>query len=268
MISIVTAYYNRKDLFRRTLKSISQSVVKDLEVVVVDDGSSHEHRLESLFEEFPFLKIMRLEAGDKWYTNPCVPFNVGIKAASGDIVILQNPECFHSGDILSYVDKNLTQNDYFAFSTYALTQQQTQQLGNLNYDNIIEESKKIAMPYHTRVYYQEGIPGWYNHTLYRPAAYHFCSAIYRNKLNELNGFDERFAKGISYDDDDFITRVRRNKMNVKIIDELTAYHQYHGGMSYEYPNAGQLHAANKHLFFNVTSKENKVYADNNLIIRG
>jgi len=122
MISIVTAYYNRKDLFRRTLKSISQSVVKDLEVVVVDDGSSHEHRLESLFEEFPFLKIMRLEAGDKWYTNPCVPFNVGIKAASGDIVILQNPECFHSGDILSYVDKNLTQNDYFAFSTYALIQ--------------------------------------------------------------------------------------------------------------------------------------------------
>ena len=40
MISIVTAYYNRKRLFLRTLQSISLNYGKiDFEVIVVDDGS-------------------------------------------------------------------------------------------------------------------------------------------------------------------------------------------------------------------------------------
>lgn len=60
-ISIVTAYHNRKQLFYNTLKSISKSSVKDIEVIVVDDGSNEEHRLEDLTQEFPYLKIIRLE---------------------------------------------------------------------------------------------------------------------------------------------------------------------------------------------------------------
>ena len=54
-ISIVTSYYNRKQQFINTLKSIEESVHKDVEVIVVDDCSVEEHRLEGLVDEFPFL---------------------------------------------------------------------------------------------------------------------------------------------------------------------------------------------------------------------
>jgi glycosyltransferase involved in cell wall biosynthesis len=266
-ISIVTAYFNRKDLFRRTLKSISLSNFKDFEVIAVDDCSSNEHRIEDLINEFPFLQVIRLEKADRWYVNPCVPFNVGFNKAVGEIVVIQNPECFHFGDILSYINERLTENDYFSFSTYAITKAQTDVLSGVNYENIIGESRGVVLPYVESVFRQEGIPGWYNHTKYRPVAYHFCSAMYKNKLDELNGFDERFAKGIAYDDNDFITRIGRNKMNIKIIDELTVFHQYHIGVSYQIPNAHALHERNKQLFFGVTSKENKIYAENNLVIR-
>ena len=57
MISIVTAYYNRKQLFINTLKSIkAQNSTYLLEVIAVDDGSEETERLEDLVSEFPFLK--------------------------------------------------------------------------------------------------------------------------------------------------------------------------------------------------------------------
>lgn len=92
MISIVSAYYNRKPQFYRTLKSISSSEIKDFEYIVADDGSSNEHRLEDLINEFPFLRVIRVEPKDKWYVNPCIPFNKGIFESKGNIILLQNPE--------------------------------------------------------------------------------------------------------------------------------------------------------------------------------
>ncbi len=90
-ISIVTAYYNRRQLLINTLKSISKTSHDDFEVIVVDDGSTEENKIGDLPNEYPFLKVIRVEPEDKWYINPCVPFNRGFKEASGEIVILQNP---------------------------------------------------------------------------------------------------------------------------------------------------------------------------------
>ena len=104
MISIVTAYFNRKKLFTKTLESFEKSNCKNFEVIAVDDGSHEEERLEDLMVKFPFLKVIRLEKKDRWYVNPCIPFNIGFKNAIGDKIIIQNPECFHSDDIISYVD--------------------------------------------------------------------------------------------------------------------------------------------------------------------
>ena len=82
MISIVTSYYNRKQIFIRTLNSIKSQLdiyKNPLEVIVVDDGSDAEERLEDLVVEFPFLKIVRLEKENKWYKNSCIPFNINVE---------------------------------------------------------------------------------------------------------------------------------------------------------------------------------------------
>ena len=83
MISIITGYYNRKNLFYQTLKSLTKSKFKDFEVIAVDDASSPEHRIEDFIDEFSFLNVIRINENQKWYINPCVAFNIGLKEAQG-----------------------------------------------------------------------------------------------------------------------------------------------------------------------------------------
>ena len=101
MVSIVTAYNNRWNLFEFTLRTIQKSKYTDFELVVVDDCSSEEHRLEEKLKQYDFpITLVRLEKENKFYTNPCIPFNIGFSYAKGDVVLLQNPECFHMGQVL------------------------------------------------------------------------------------------------------------------------------------------------------------------------
>jgi glycosyltransferase involved in cell wall biosynthesis len=258
-ISIVTSYYNRKDLFYQTLKSITKSSYSNFELIVVDDGSDTNHRLEDLSPEFPFMKIIRIEKNDKWYVNPCIPFNIGIKSVVGDIIILQNPECYHINDILTYAYENIDNSNYLSISTYALSK-------NLTTDFIISNNKhdffKI-LPQHE--FNSEKLLGWYNHSKYRPVYYHFCSIITKDNMNLLGGFDERFANGIAFDDDEFLERIIKLKLDKKICDDVSVIHLYHDSVYYNKTNYLYYHKENESKF-KITKNQNIINVNNNLPI--
>lgn len=226
MISIITAYYNRKTLFINTLISIKKQLINltEIEVIAVDDASENDERLEDIIPEFPFLKIIRLEKENKWYRNSCIPFNIGFKEAKGDIIIFQNPECLHFGNILSYTIENLTEKNYLSFGCYSLSEEPTNTITSL-----IKTPDKITehINNHNSIVLGDGQDGWYNHSIHRPVGYHFCCAITRNNLYDLGGFDERYALGVAYDDDEFLHRVKLKGLKVKIIDDVIVLHQNH-----------------------------------------
>lgn len=260
MISIVTAYYNRKDLFYRTLKSITKSKFKDIELIAVDDGSSSEQRIEDLTKEFPFMKIIRIEKENKWYVNPCIPFNIGLREAKGDIIVLQNPECLHVHDVLVYLSENINDSNYISLSAYGLSPLLTNQLPQYC------ENDTLIDFFHTlpQQPYVGGMSlGWYNHSKFRPVNFHFCSAMSRNSMSKLNGFDERYAKGIGYDDDEIIIRIRRLGLKLIIEDNISVIHQYHDTVNWNRPNVDRLTHNNLLLVENITRRENKY--DANLI---
>ena len=218
MISVVTAYYNRKKLFYRTLRSMTASVYKDFEVIAVDDASREEERIEHLMNEFPFLKVIRVDPQDKWYMNSCMPFNMGIAKAKGDIVILQNPECMYVHDVFDYVIKNLTEHKYLTMSCYTIDQEHTDKiLPFVNLEYILMLPQQPARLY----------MGWYNHSVWNPSYFHFCSALTKSNMNKLGGFDERFAEGISYEDNEFLDRVKRLNLEIMIEDKISVIHQWH-----------------------------------------
>lgn len=224
MISIVTAYYNRKHLFINTLKSIkAQNSKYLLEVIAVDDGSEEKERLEDLVIEFPFLKVIRLEKKNKWYHNSCIPFNIGFRAAKGDKIIIQNPECFHYGNILDYTENNLVQNTYLSFGCFSLDKDSTANIDEIftekKISGIIEKNNDFAR--------NDGDAGWYNHSIHRAKAYHFCTAITKKDLQSLGGFDERYALGIAYDDDEFLSRIKKKNLDIRFIDDELVLHQNH-----------------------------------------
>ncbi|MDG4654514.1 glycosyltransferase family 2 protein [Chryseobacterium arthrosphaerae] len=226
-ISIVTAYYNRKKLFENTLSSIvsqSPDPSMELEVIAVDDGSDEEERLEDLTEQYPFLKVIRLEKADKWYFNSCIPFNIGFREAKGDIVILQNPECLHYGDVLKYTQKHINDSNYISFSCFSLGIESTDNLHTL-----LESPEKLQklMADNNVGYIGDGLDCWYNHSVTNPKGYHFCSAITKKNLYDLGGFDERFARGIAFDDNEFLHRVKLKGLQIEIIDQPIVLHQNH-----------------------------------------
>lgn len=235
MISIVTAYYNRKDLFYRTLKSITKSKFKDIELIAVDDGSDAEHRIEEFIDEFPFLKVVRINPEDKWYVNCCIPFNRGIREAKGEIIVLQNPECLHVGDVLTYINEHVNDTNYISVSAYGLDKKTTEIIDELP-DNPISKFPQ-------RPYMGNRALGWYNHSVYRPEAWHFCSAMTRKNMAKLNGFDERFAEGVACDDVEFIVRIKKLGLQIKITEDVSVIHQFH--LSHSVPNEAELWRKNQ-----------------------
>lgn len=255
MISIASTYFNRRPQFLNTLKSLQNSVVKDFEMIVVDDCSDEEHRIDDLPAQFPFLKVFRIEKQNKTYKNPCIPFNLAFSKCSGDKIVIQNSECLHVDDILDFVDKNINDSDYFVFGVYSLDERLSKAIVDVS--NLRNSINFIACGAITN-----GQNGWYNHGIHRPHALHFCSAISRKNLKELNGFDERYAEGSCFDDNEFLHRIRVKGLNVKFIDDKVALHQFHKNFNYEVKGIHLLEARNEHLYRNGTLKENCFVAKN------
>ena len=228
-------------------------------VVIVDDGSDEEHRLEDLVESYSFkIKLIRVEPEEKWYVNPCVPYNVGFKAATGDIVIIQNPECCHVGDIIKAAADMTTEERYISFHTYALDQKDTASLKNIS----ISASGDLPFKFKERGIGTGYQSGYYNHVEYRPVGFHFCNSIRRSHLVEMGGFDERYAHGIGYDDNELLVRVLRKGLQLLYAYYPLALHQNHykkeiGTFDDAYYGSPKFKQIQKNalLFMDVTMKE-------------
>ena len=250
--SIVVAYYNRKQLLINTLQTIVKSKQKDYELIVVDDNSREEEMIEDLVSKYPFIKLIRVDRKEKWYVNTCMPMNRGIAETKGDIIVLQNPECLHVGDVLTYIVENVTDQNYLSISTYAFNEWKARELKDMitNFKSLPQQQ------------YQWDL-GWYNHPLYRPVYYNFCSAITKKNMNLLGGFDERYAMGIARDDVEFVDRITRLGLKKEIPTEVSVIHQWHSKV--EHFHEGNYHGnikKNKIIYELLTMKEDSVWKEN------
>jgi glycosyltransferase involved in cell wall biosynthesis len=232
-ISIVMAYYNdRKLQTLTTLNGFERMYAGkyNFEVIIVDDNSNDENKLEEDIKKYSFpinlIVISAEEKGDR--INPCIAYNRGFSEATGKIIIIQNPECFHVGDLIKYTMDNLTEQYYFSYSCYT--------------SNSFEITNKLLTnsdPYElikdeifNEINFNKIYLSWYNHPTEpgRNVGYHFCSSIYKSKLDLIGGFDERFSDGYCFDDDELLLSIKYNlQLDIKIIhpDDGFVVHQFH-----------------------------------------
>jgi GT2 family glycosyltransferase len=209
MITIVILHWNREIQLAKTLKSFSQSKYKDFNVLIVDNNSDNDFMPGASSFDIHIIKLR-----DAKYSSYIAAHNFGfayaIKEMNPDIIIMQHSECYHQGDVISYASR-VTDESYISFATYSLGQGEEPETVKIN-DRPIDFN---------------GDSAWYNHPIYRPRFSNFCSAITVKNLKKLNGFDERFCRGVWYDDDYFLDQIRWLGLNVELCTDPFIMHQWH-----------------------------------------
>jgi len=228
LLSIVIPFYNRRQLLINVLRSICY-FKKDypIEVIIVDDGSTHPETIPDVAYLFPSLDInliiIKRNKLEKKRT-PVVAYNTGFNAATGDVILINSAECIHTGNIIGYVFNNLNPKSYLAFATYQGTYELNEIFNKLNWlDPDVMIYAHIAM--------DDLQNGWHSHSSHQTFI-PFCAAINREDLEILSGYDERFIKGIGYDDYDFTDRIENLGLAKRLIDSPFCVHQMHPSTVY------------------------------------
>jgi GT2 family glycosyltransferase len=243
-IIIVMTYYDRQYQLDKTLYSIGQTKHKDFEVIIVDDCSPVPPKIG--LSAFP-IKVLKTK--NKQWIDGSPAYNLGIYEAlkrKADIIILQNAECYHVGDVLSYTE-NVTDKNYISFGCFSLSKQWTFRQHDLSW--IIANSNRPAGDNEN--------DAWFNHRNIRSMGYHWCSAITSDNMRKLNGFDERLSDGYWYEDDEFLARVRMLGLNVEVTDNPFVVHQWHE-RGYVPENKSRFIDINKNLFELIQQSGNPV----------
>ena len=199
-ISIIIGYYNRKKQLLYTLETIKKSLYKNIEVIIIDDCTNNPDDMiyESDFIKYNIdIKLIKIISSEKTWINPCVCYNKGINLATGDIIILQNPEVCHIGDAISYVVNNLKANQWLTLNCYGLNNfEENEDIYKLNdpiliynyINNLWKLNDYITYPGGNTAFNKGSIGGWLNHYLFHFVAYHYFGAIYKSDLiDKMNG---------------------------------------------------------------------------------
>ena len=220
-ISIVMTTHDRITQTLFTLDTIKQySSGRNVQVILIDD--SEELINQDILNSYPY-SIDYVTLKSKKWTNPCVNYAIGFNIIRYDNVIIQNAEVCHIGDIIGYVLGNLHENNYLVFDV-ACTPDITYNkplydLEDKSYDNVY-------------LHVLENNYNWYQHHLEINKKYHFLTAIKKQDLLRIGGFDYDYSFGACFDDTDFIYQIEEYyKFDIKIVkhnkNKIMGIHLFH-----------------------------------------
>jgi GT2 family glycosyltransferase len=235
--SIIMPYHRRAGQLHNTLVSFCHFYGKrdDFEVVIVEDRKNRENpvdnaTLRKVIKDFKGNLEIKLIQSDWGEYNPAPLFNDGADYASGEFFVITSPECMHRSDVLGGFDEEFMDNPE-AYVVCACESAQNSRLYIESYINFNYQHHR-----------------WYQHSVYRPTRYHFCSALSRDSWREIGGFDERFGKGIAYDDNDFKKSIEKAGLIFRDRDDLLVVHIEHGRERRGIPDYTAKHRRNRELY--------------------
>ncbi len=200
-VSIILPCWRRTPLLANTLDSIfsQQNLPEDLQVIVVEDAPI-DHSCMRLCGSLGVDYYARRRGG-QGYSNVGAIYNIGIKRAHGDIVIMQSAECKY---------------------------EMTNGLHKL-IEAIEDDELKSAVPCVQSIGPRGHFVEWYNHPhLGARAGWtgFFCHALHRSQLLKVQGYDEVF-QGYGHDDDLLLFRLKWNGVVPRFVPDVLVTHQWH-----------------------------------------
>lgn len=174
MISICMPYWQRQRELDRSLAAYRRIYGHlDVEISICDDGSPVPVLADGCV-------VTRLPA-KKIGLNPCVPMNAAVRASSGDVIVLTNPEVEHREDVLTGMLSMLEHPDDYV--TVACRDVSGMWIAGPEV-NYAFANGRMPVP--------EG------------AHFHFCAMLTRELFERVGGFDEEYRFGRSLEDNDWL----------------------------------------------------------------
>ena len=208
MISVVLPYWQRQEITEYALDSMAAAYPDlDMEVVLVDDGSPQPL---TIAKPYPWpVRVIRLP--DKTVPkNPCVPINRGVKEATGEVIVLSNPEIIHDKPVFPAMAEEL---ERLGASGYVLAAAWCPEQEIWHCHSSVAGDRPTG---------ERQPPG---------SSYHFCAMLYRSMFERAGGFDEEYREGAGYDDPDWVNRLARAGAVFRIRDDLVVIHTKFGAQT-------------------------------------
>jgi hypothetical protein len=157
---------------------------------------------------------------------PSIAFNTGLNLAIGEVILINNADCLHWGDIIGYVFDLFKPDTYLTFAAY-----KGMALPDGIFDNL-DWNDEGRMNYVDMKFDVNNKKNWHLHSLLSPkvedyALVPYSATISRKNMEILNGIDERFCLGIGYEDSDFLVRVNNLGLKSILVDHPFCVHQKH-----------------------------------------
>jgi hypothetical protein len=193
VISVCMPYWNRQAELDRSLAAY-RSVYPDtvLEISICDDGSPQAVVAPGCIVTRLPSKVLGL--------NPCVPMNAAVRASSGQIIVLTNPEVEHRQDVFTAMHALLEHPDDYV----------TVPCCDVN--GMWLAGPEVDYTKHGRLPVPAG------------AHFHFCAMLTRALFERAGGFDEGYRHGRSCEDNDWLWRLEAAGARFKTAPGLVWHH--------------------------------------------
>lgn len=174
-ISVCMAYWKRQEALDRSLAAYRRHYPHlDLEIVVADDGSPEPVQAPGCV----VVSLPRKQSA----LNPCVPLNAAVRASTGELIVLTNPEIEHVEPVLEQMAAMIEHPSQYV--TAACVDADGSVLAGAGVD--YRKDGRLPVP-----------PG---------AHFHFCAMLTRELFDHVGGFDESYRYGQAYEDADWLWR--------------------------------------------------------------
>jgi hypothetical protein len=224
-ISIVMTSHERSRQVYYTLHTIQKSLYKNIQIIIVDDSTNDLVQLEELEKFNMHIELIKINREKKYWSNPCINYNIGFAYVKGGKVIIQNSEVCHIGDVISYLSRTYNDNVYYSFDVKASRNFDTN-------EHIYEHIYPTIAIYEKDLWETNPIITWYQHSVHRNLNYHFLCGMTRYTFDKIGGFSYDYSFGSWYDDDDFILKIKCIGISIHTVkndvEHVGGIHLFHG----------------------------------------
>jgi glycosyltransferase involved in cell wall biosynthesis len=229
MISLIISVFNRTEQLRKNLLRFKYLTLPD-EIVIVDDGTHIKNEVPNMLKTLDFLKgkIKYIRHENPDWDSCSIPKNIGLKNATGDILIYSEPENIFMGDIVEKA-KTLPRNKFFFQDWIYFGKNTSPPFPEDRLDDPLAYLNEYG--WHKwqsgTVDVHGGLPTYTKAVMVSP----WYIVIRKKDLMAIGGWDEMMSKkngggAWGFDDIDLITRLRESRIMAMTIP-ISVIHQWH-----------------------------------------